>query len=175
MPRLLLLRHAKSAWPAGESDADRPLAPRGRDAAPRIGAYLADENLIPDLALVSDARRARETWELVRPALPEKTPMRLEPRIYEASADRLLAVLRDTEEPVETLLMVGHNPGFADLTLALARDGDPEGLARLARKYPTAGLAVITFETECWGKVARRSGRLERFVTPKSLGAGEDD
>lgn len=174
MRRLLLLRHAKSAWPGGTSDADRPLAARGRDAAPRMGAYLAEQNLIPDLALVSDARRSRETWDLVGPALPP-TPMRLEPRIYEASVERLLAVLHGIEESVETLLMVGHNPGFEGLARALAGEGDPAGLSRLAEKYPTAGLAVITFNTERWSKAVRRSGRLDRFVTPKSLGVDEDD
>lgn len=174
MRRLLLLRHAKSAWPDGVSDHERALAPRGRDAAPRMGAYLAEQGLIPDLALVSDARRARETWDLVRRSLPE-VPMRLEPRIYEAPLDRLLTVLGETEDAAETLLMVGHNPGFASLTPALAGKGDPATLARLAEKFPTAGLAVLAFEAARWSEVAPRSGRLERFVTPKSLGADEDD
>ena len=174
MRRLLLLRHAKSAWPDGVDDADRALAPRGRDAAPRMGAYLAEQNLIPDLVLVSDARRARETWDLVRRALPER-PMQIEPRIYEAPTDRLLTILKETGDEAETLLMIGHNPGFASLARTLAGDGDPDGLARLAEKFPTAGLAVLTFPVERWNAVAPRSGRLERFVTPKSLGAGEDD
>lgn len=139
-----------------------------------MGAYLASERLLPELALVSDAVRARETWDLARRPLPP-TPMRLEPRIYEASADRLLAVLREVEEAVETLLMVGHNPGFEELARALAEGGDPAGLARLAEKFPTAALAVITFNTERWSEVAPGSGRLERFITPKALGLGEDE
>lgn len=174
MRRLLLLRHAKSEWADGVSDADRALAPRGRNAAPRIGAYLAEQRLFPDLTLVSDARRARETWELVRRALPER-PMEFEPRIYEAPTDRLLTILKETGDEVETLLMVGHNPGFAGLARTLAGNGDPAGLARLAEKYPTAGLAVLTFPVERWSEVAPRSGRLEAFVTPKSLGADEGD
>lgn len=101
--------------------------------------------------------------------------MHIEPRIYEAPADRLLTVVKETGDEVETLLMVGHNPGFATLALTLATDGDPAGLARLAQKFPTAGVAVLTFLVERWSAVAPRSGRLERFVTPKSLGAGEDD
>jgi len=174
MRRLLLLRHAKSAWPDGVTDADRALAPRGREAAPRMGAYLAEQGLIPDLALVSEARRARETWDLVRPALPG-TPVRIEPRIYEAPLERLMAVLGETPDLVQTLLMVGHNPGFSTLAQALAAEGDPASLARLAAKFPTAGLAVLALPAERWSEVARRPGRLERFVTPKSLGADEDD
>jgi phosphohistidine phosphatase len=174
MRRLLLLRHAKAAWSDGVSDADRALAPRGRNAAPRIGRYLAEQSLVPDLVLVSDARRARETWDLVRRTLPER-PTRIEPRIYEASTEALLTVLREVEDAAETLLMVGHNPGFATLARTLAKEGDPDGLARLTVKYPTAGLAVLTFPVERWSAVAPGSGRLERFVTPKTLGADADD
>ena len=61
MRRLMLLRHAKSNWPAGVADRDRPLAARGREAAPLIGGYLAEELLLPDLVLISPARRTVET------------------------------------------------------------------------------------------------------------------
>jgi phosphohistidine phosphatase len=174
MRRLMLLRHAKSAWPDGTSDSDRPLAARGKEAAPRMGAYLADEQLFPDLALVSPARRTRETWDLVRAKLGD-APARFEPRIYEAPAERLLTIVQEVERPVRTLLMIGHNPGFEDLARLLIGHGDRYAFARLAEKYPTAGLAVIDFATESWRDVAPRSGRLDGFVTPKSLGAGEDD
>ena len=174
MRRLMLLRHAKSAHPSGESDIDRPLAPRGREAAPRIATYLREEGLFPDLVLVSSARRTRETWELVRPALGD-VEMRIEPRIYEAPSERLLAVVREVGPDVRSLLMIGHNPGFADLAKWLVGDGDRQALSRLARKYPTAGLAVIDFPVDSWARVDGRGGRLDRFVTPKSLGADEDD
>lgn len=174
MRRLLLLRHAKSDWSKGVLDADRPLASRGRDAAPRMGAYLRDEQLFPDLALVSPARRARETWDLVRPALGE-VEMRFEPRIYEAPVERLLAVVREVEPAIRTLLMIGHNPGLADMAKRLVGHGDRYAFARLAQKYPTAGLAVIDFATEDWAGMGLGEGRIDRFVTPKSLGADEDD
>ncbi len=174
MRRLMLLRHAKSAHPSGGSDIDRPLAPRGREAAPRIGAYLREEGLFPDLALVSSARRTRETWELVRAALGE-VEARIEPRIYEAQAERLLAVVREVGPEVRSLLMIGHNPGFSDLAQWLIGGGDRHAFARLSRKYPTAGLAVIDFPVDSWARVDGRGGRLDRFVTPKTLGADEDD
>jgi phosphohistidine phosphatase len=174
MRRLLLLRHAKSAWPDGVSDLDRPLAARGREAAPRLARYLADELLLPDLVIVSPARRTRETWDLVRPALGE-VEERFDARIYEAPASRLLEVVREAPDPVRTLLLIGHNPGFEDLAKALVGAGDRYAFARLSEKYPTAGLAVLDFEAERWAGAAPRSARLDRFVTPKSLGAGEDD
>lgn len=174
MRRLMLLRHGKSEWPDGMKDIDRPLAKRGREAVPRMGAYLAEEQLYPDLALVSPARRARETWDLVAPQLGE-VPARSEPRIYEAPPDRLLAVLRETEPQVRTLVLVGHNPGFQDLARLLVGHGDRYAFSRMAQKYPTAGLAVIDFAVEDWREVKPGLGRLDRFVTPKSLGQGEDD
>lgn len=156
-------------------DVDRPLAPRGRKAAVLMGDYLKDEGLLPDLALVSPAKRTEETWDLVQPALGE-VDSRREPRIYEAPAGRLLLVLQEVNPKKRNLLMIGHNPGFEDLAKLLIGDGDPEDFRRLAKKYPSAGLAVIDFPHESWAQVKARSGRLERFVTPKSLGAaGEDD
>jgi phosphohistidine phosphatase len=69
MRRLMLMRHAKSDWSVGgQRDHDRALAARGREAAPLIAAYMARHGLRPDRVLVSTARRARETWDLVAPA-----------------------------------------------------------------------------------------------------------
>jgi phosphohistidine phosphatase len=174
MFRLILLRHAKSDSPGGVLDIDRPLAARGREAAPRMGAYLKDEQLFPALALVSPAKRTRETWDLVQPALGE-VETRFEPRIYEAPVARLLTIVQEVDPSVRTLLMVGHNPGFEDLARLLVGHGDRYAFARMTQKFPTAGLAVIDFPVESWPEVEPRGGRLDRFVTPKSLGAGEDD
>ena len=174
MLRLLLLRHAKSAWPPGTADVDRPLSRRGHDAAILMGGHLRDEGLQPDLALVSPARRTQETWDLVRPAIGD-VPVRRDGRIYEAPVGRLLAVLQEVGPETRTLLMIGHNPGCEDLAGFLIGEGDQDALLRLGRKYPTAGLAVIDFPQDHWAQVGRKAGRLERFATPKSLGAGEDD
>jgi phosphohistidine phosphatase len=174
MRRLLLLRHAKAVAPAGGRDAERQLAPRGREAAPQMAAYMAREHLIPDLALVSPARRTRETWDLVRPALGD-VPERFEPRIYEASVERLLAVLREVEPDARSLLLVGHNPGLEDLARLLVGFGDRYAFARMMQKFPTSGLAVLDLQVEDWAEAAPRSGRLDRFVTPRTIGAGDDE
>jgi phosphohistidine phosphatase len=174
MLRLLLLRHAKAAWPAGTLDLDRPLAGRGQEASVLMGRYLKDEGLEPDLAIVSAARRTQETWERVQPFLHD-IEMRRDERIYEAPVGRLLEVIRDVEPQFRTLLLIGHNPGFEELARLLINEGDMDGLLLLGQKYPTAGLSVIDFSLESWGEVKPKTGRLERFVTPKSLGNGEDD
>jgi phosphohistidine phosphatase len=173
MRRLMLLRHAKAVGPKAR-DIDRELAPRGREASPRMGAYLKEEHLIPDLALVSASARTRETFDLAQPFLGD-VEVRLEPRIYEAAADKLLKVLQEVEPEVRTLLMIGHNPGFQDLARLLAGHGDRYAYQRMVQKFPTAALAIIDCPVESWADVSPGSGRLDRFVTPKSLGAAEDD
>ena len=101
MRRLILLRHAKSEWPNGVADSERPLAPRGRMAAPRMAAYLAREKLVADKVLISPARRTRETWALIAPSLTPAPETASEPRIYEAPVARLLAVVRE-QPPIST-------------------------------------------------------------------------
>ena len=167
MRRLLLLRHAKSDRPPGVPDRDRPLDARGREAAPRMGAYLAREGLRPDLALVSPSRRTRETWEAVATAL-DAVPVRVVETIYEAPPESLLAAVRAGPDTAETLILVGHNPGTEALAEMLAAEGAPAARTRLAQGFPTAALAVIAFDVARWSDIGR-NGRLERFVRPKDL------
>ncbi|UWU36078.1 histidine phosphatase family protein [Rhizobium sophoriradicis] len=168
--RLILLRHAKSAWPNGVADRERPLAGRGRKAAPVIGTYMAREKLIPDLALVSPARRAQETWKLIRQALSKKVSDRESADIYEVSAERILDVIRAVEPDIRTLLIVGHNPGMENAASLIVADGDAAAVGRMREKFPTAGLAVIDLDLGGWDEIAAGTGYLERFVTPRSLG-----
>jgi phosphohistidine phosphatase len=173
MRRLLLLRHAKAARGRG-GDIERPLKRAGRQASSRLAAYLAEAQLRPDLALVSPSRRTQETWRLVQPALGD-VPMRAEPRLYMAPANRLLTIIRDAGDASDTLLVVGHNPGLEELARVLVRDSDRHAAPEALASFPTAALAVIDFEAESWRDIAPGSGRLERFVTPRSLGVAEDD
>ena len=170
MLTLILLRHAK-AEPAGPGvdDADRPLAARGRSDAPRIGAAISQAGFVPDLILCSPARRTRETLELVVPSFGAVIATRLEPAIYEATTARLLAVVRRTPASVQRLMLVGHNPGFEELTQDLIRTADKDAAARLDKKFPTSGLAVLTFEHDFWAKVTPRSAHMALFTAPRYL------
>jgi phosphohistidine phosphatase len=173
MFRLMLLRHAKAVPFAGDGDHDRALAERGREDARRLGAYLAREHLLPDFAAVSDARRARETWEAVSADFPA-VPMRVEPRIYEAPVETLLDLLRQSPDDKRALIAVGHNPGFAELATALIGFGDRYAAARLRDKFPTCGLAVLDLHVDSWSQAMPGAARLDRFVTPKTLGGVDD-
>lgn len=168
MKTLLLLRHAKSAWPEGIDDHDRPLADRGRRDAPRMAAHIAGAGPRPDFALISSARRTLETWALVEPALGKPCPSQTVSSIYEAEPAAILAAIHAAPQQSETLLVIGHNPGFEDLAAMLATAGDADAIGRLRTKYPTAGLAVIRLDVERWSDVASGTGTLDRFVTPKT-------
>ena len=117
---LILLRHAKSDWTEFVVDIDRPLAERGRGQAPLAGRWLAARTGPVDLAIVSPAQRARETWELVSAELATAPPARFDDSVYAASADRLLDVVREVPEDVRTVILVGHNPGMEVLASHLA-------------------------------------------------------
>ena len=161
MKRLTLLRHAKSSWDqAGLDDHDRPLAERGRRDAPRIGERLTRRGLRPDLVLSSTALRARETAELVSAALGggSRPKLALEPRIYLASPDELLAVLAGIDDAVGELVLVGHNPGLTELVNTLLPD------LKLAN-LPTAGAVAIDCDTDRWQTIdaARFAHRFSEF------------
>lgn len=173
--RLILMRHAKSAWPEGVSDFDRPLAPRGEAAAPLMGRWLGQQGFVPEVALVSSAIRTRATWAAVAPELIG-TPARFEPKIYNARVQMLLDILRGQTASANTVMMIGHNPGMQELAHGLAdpRRSDLDALHRLARKFPTAGLAVLEGEMG-FGKSAPHSMRLVTFITPRFLGGVDED
>lgn len=159
---LLLLRHAKSSWddPA-LADHDRPLAPRGRKAAKLIGAYLRDRRTSVSLVLCSSAARTRETLELVRPG----GEIAIEPGLYGASADELLARLRRVPEEVESVMLIGHNPAVHELAIRLASDSGElrEG------KFPTGALATFAVPGS-WEELDRGKTELLAFVKARELG-----
>lgn len=170
MRRLLLLRHAKSSWDTpGMSDLERPLAPRGRQTAPRVAELMARRRWVPDLVLRSQAERVRETWQLMAPALGAQIPSRTLRTIYPGAPSRLLMTLRRAPDEARTLLLIGHNPGLGSLATSLCGAGPKKALERMSTKFPTAGLAVIDFDAERWSDIEDGAGRLEAFVRPKDL------
>jgi len=173
--RLILLRHAKSEKPEpGMRDHERTLNSRGRTETPRIGAYMARHALIPDRVLVSTARRTRETWERLAPAFALAPTVIFDDGLYDAPPERILAIVKETERRVRTLLVIGHNPGLHDAARLLIASGDVEARERLNEGMPTAAFAVIDFAGKDWDKLHPRGGRLERFVSPRSLAAATD-
>jgi phosphohistidine phosphatase len=170
MLELLLFRHAKSSWDQpGAEDHDRDLAPRGEAAAPRMGALIASEGLLPDAVLCSTARRAARTWQLAAAELEPAPPVAQLGELYLAAPAALLKAVRRHGGPARRLMVVGHNPGLHAFALELAGAGDPDLRARLAEKYPTAALARLAFDGTRWRDLAPRSGTLRGFWRPRDL------
>lgn len=153
---LVLLRHAKSDWSGDESDIARPLAKRGRRQAPDAGRWLAAKVDGIDLAVVSPATRARSTWDLVAAELDGLPRRRIDDRLYTASDRELLVVVRELPDDLETVALVGHNPGIEDLASILAGESVP---------MPTSALAVITWPG-AWSTAGRASAVLRASGRP---------
>ncbi len=166
MQQLLLLRHAKSSWDdAAQSDHARPLNARGRQAASAMRAVMRDFRLLPDVVLVSSARRTRQTLEALAPW--DETPI-IEPmdRLYLAEAERIRDVVRGVSETVRSLLVIGHNPGLHDFAVMLAEQSDGSQMAqRLSEGFPTGALAEFSVARR-WRELGEGDGRLVRFVSP---------
>ena len=175
MRRLILLRHAKAVREAGGGDRERPLTKRGREDAARVGHYLVEAHLSPNLAVVSDSRRTRETLDCAMTAAGRKFKILIDPELYLAEDFALLAELHKTPDLVHTMLVVGHNPGLADFAWRIAGSGERDARTRLQSKFPTSALAVIEFDDTPWSRIDWGGGRLERFVTPSMLVEGADD
>jgi phosphohistidine phosphatase len=169
MLRLILLRHAQAAQHAGGGDSERALTMAGRAEARLMGDYIASEHLTPDLAVVSIAKRARETFKLAMEVAGVQPRVLEEPRLYLAEPPALLDLMHMTPSSVRRLLCVGHNPGFHDYALQMIASGAKDARAHLQLGLPTAGLIVIDFDEVRWEDVAVGSGKLDRFVTPDDL------
>jgi phosphohistidine phosphatase len=157
--KLVLLRHAKSAWPEDVPDHDRPLGRRGRRDAPAAGRWLRLRGCAPDHVLCSTARRTRETWHLAESELGRRPPVTFEPEVYGASAGLLLEILHRLPSTASTVVVVGHDPGIPDLALALAR---------MRAKFPTAAIAVLEL-SGTWSELAPGNARLASFVLPREM------
>jgi len=173
MRRLMLFRHAKAerSIPGG-SDFDRPLIERGRKDAGKIGAYIASHALTPERVLVSPSARTQETWKYAAKAFKPAPAATMVENIYDATPHAILAAIKEAPAKAHSLLVIGHNPGLQELAVMLIASGDVDARERLREKLPTSGLAIIDFAFDDWSKLHPQSGRLERFVTPKSLDGG---
>lgn len=165
--RLVVLRHAKSAWPEGVPDHDRPLGPRGLRDAPAAGRALAAADCVPDLALCSTAERARATWELAAAQWDTPPPVRHDPRLYGADVPDLLDVVRDTPDEVATLLLVGHNPGLEELVLELAGEDLDDALDAVRAKFPTSAIAVLDWHGHSWKALTPGAALLTAMTVPR--------
>jgi phosphohistidine phosphatase len=160
---LLLMRHAKSDYPAGVADHDRPLAPRGIREAGVAGDWL-QANASVDAVLCSTASRARET--LARTGID--APVRYSERLYAATPGAMIDEIKQTADSISTLLVVGHEPTMSGLALTLADDDGTNAVSveRISEKFPTSAIAVLTLEC-AWNALELRGAALTDFEVPR--------
>lgn len=157
---LVIVRHAKSAWPDGVADHDRPLSERGRRDAPAVGRWLREQGIVAELAVVSSARRARETFELAAAELdPAPTPL-ITDSVYGASTGDLLDTVRELPAAVKVALLVGHNPSIGSLAAIL------DERASAALEFKTSSVAVYDVGTS-WPEVNPGTARLLASTVPR--------
>lgn len=150
---LLLLRHGKSDWDSGADDFDRPLKDRGKRGAQRIGIWLAQQNLTPDLVVASPAERALVTAQKTCKAMGNGDEgIQRDNRIYAAEIDDLLAVLGDCPQDAGRVMLVGHNPGLEELLVWLANEVVP--VPEDGKLLPTATLARLQMPADWCALVA---------------------
>lgn len=164
MLRLILVRHAKSAWDdPGLADVDRPLAPRGVAAARWIGETLGAHGWLADRIVCSTARRTRETLELAMARLPADSPpsdLVWSDAVYDRRDHDYLGLLAERGGDARVLMLVGHNSATERTALSLSGSGEPIG------GFPTGGIAVIDCDIPGWMNLVPRCGRLVHFVRP---------
>jgi phosphohistidine phosphatase len=170
---LYILRHAKAeTGSAAQEDHDRALNERGLQAATAMGNYLARRKMQPSQVFCSTAQRTRQTLQQLH--LQPAPPVTYSEKLYLASAGEILQLLSELPETTASVMVVGHNPGFHQLSLKLAKTGNEGMLDNLYLKFPTCSLAVI--ETEApWADIAHACGKLLEFTTPKMLAMVEDN
>ena len=169
MKRLTLLRHAKSSWGDPHlEDFDRPLNDRGWKAARRMGRELAHRAIAFDLIIASPAARVRETIDGLTERLKLNVDIRFEPRMYGATPQTLLGIVRDLPENAHAPLMVGHNPGLQEFLLELTADNG-KLRDRVAGKFPTAALAQVNLPADQWTTVELGTGEIADLILPKEL------
>lgn len=179
MKTLILFRHAKSDWPPGVADRDRPLGPRGRLAAGAMADWLLERALVPERVLCSAALRTRQTlalaldrWAGDEAAHPAPEAL-YRPDLYLASPERMLQVLAEEGGDAERVMMVGHNPGIHLLAAGLARPGSDPARQELEQRFPTAAMAVLAFDLAEWSDASTRTmagrGDLVAYQLPREL------
>ena len=162
MKTLLLLRHGKSDWDADYAgDHDRPLAERGQKGARKMGRFLTTARAVPDRAVTSSARRARETLATAAEAGGWTGPARVTEALYEARPEDVLRQIQAEPDSARTLLVVGHEPTWSGLVSRLIGGGNVE--------MKTAAVARVDLDVERWADAAFGRGALAFLLPPAAL------
>ena len=161
MKSLVLMRHAKSNWCGDLSDFDRPLNPRGASSAIALGNWLRSNDLLPDFALVSAAKRTVETFE----KLKINCPLEKKKKLYLAPSEEIFHQLRQVN--ANRLLLICHNPRISEFSQEILSQWPTHPKFE---SFPTCSTCVIDFDLTDWSSLKFESGKIKKFITPRDLG-----
>ena len=162
MKTLLILRHAKSSWKdISLTDHDRPLKKRGQRDAPRMGSLLREQGIVPDLILSSTAKRAITTAVMVADASGYENDIDVRREFYPGYPDAYIDALREAADENQIVMVVGHNPGLAELLDLLTESRE---------LLPTAALAQVALPVQSWNELNyETSGELVNLWRPREV------
>lgn len=162
---LLLLRHAKSDYPDGVADHERPLAPRGVREAGLAGEWIRANVAAVDAVLCSTAARTRET--LARTGLDiGDVDVQFDDDLYDTTPGTVIRIVNGMSDDVRTLLIVGHEPTMSMLALGLAESDEGGAAAEVSSKFPTSAIAVLR-TSRSWRRLEPHSATLATFHVPR--------
>jgi phosphohistidine phosphatase len=164
MKTLTLVRHAKSSWKdTSLADRDRPLSKRGERDAPEMGRRIVAAGIRPSLIVSSPAVRAWTTARIIADAIgyPREFLQR-DKTLYLASVNGILDVIVAQDPGFNSLMLVGHNPGFTDFANYL--------VPGLTNNLPTAGVVSVQLDSDGWSLYDKPGVELLLYDFPKNDG-----
>lgn len=162
MKEILLLRHAKSSWEnINLEDFDRPLKKRGKDDSVIMGEYIKQNDLIPEYIICSDSVRTKETLKIILERIKKEIDVLYTNKIYEAEVDDILEVISQTDNRLQRIMVIGHNPGMLDTVIELTKEDFPYP------KFSTCGLAYLKLDINNWKDIRKSKAKLEIYKSPK--------
>ncbi len=176
MKRIIFLRHAKAEiqhW--GQPDFDRCLEARGIQDSLKLCTYLKTHPINPDIILCSPSKRTTQTLQILQEHLPTLPTSSLRQDLYLASAGDILELINQQNETTSTLMIIGHNPGLADIILQLIHNGNTHEMSMLTHKFTTCGMVILALhDSKTWRDIVPDCATLERYIYPKMLGVSEN-
>ncbi|MEM7650867.1 MAG: histidine phosphatase family protein [Pseudomonadota bacterium] len=171
MKRLLVLRHAQALPAEGGNDIDRALSPKGLSDALALGETIKKRGYVPDRVLCSAAKRTQQTCEELIKGLDTDIHTEFTNAIYSARIAELMQMVQETDDKVQSLLVIGHNPTIYELAVKLSIQGHETSMNHLMQGYPPASLSIIEADIEHWGDIKAENCKLLDLLDPLDYNA----
>ncbi len=171
MKRLYLLRHSKAGH-AGKKildDQDRPVTDKGIELCIHIAEQIKKIDPFPQLILCSPALRAKQTSDLLLRQMEKKVRVQMESGLYLAEPEDLFEILRETDDAISSLMVIGHNPGLQEFAILLSGKGNKKKFRQMRNNFPPPSMATLDIHINEWAEMEERCGELLDFIVGKAI------